>query len=375
MKRSSSIDCHSIGMSLKRVKISTSPGELRLDRDIESLISGKRWMSTANHGLGNNVYHGGASLDRRGSRIHVELHSHHARLTRDPVDPMRLRLTFLDQITSSKNINAPTDSNNAQRSTSSPLPPERWTFLIEIPRMYPHAPPSITRVTRDFVPNNENVGHLGNMNLDRQNSSASAAMVASSVMQGRVEPPAPEQIFINLLPPTLHHHPSRPQSGGLGDTQMDLATAVCNSWTPVSTLQDLIDFLIGIPARRREWWSAERDRRRNHQPNQQRFFGCHAAPAAQPTIAPGNNSFSDTHQYLPLEHQHIPHQSKKQEPYHSSQCKMDEDGEVSNFEYMMEDSQHDFSGLVRTERQVNPFTTNRFDVGYEREANIRSYWR
>ena len=329
-------------MSLKRVKISTSPGELRLDRDIESLITGKRW-STANHGLDNNENHCKSSFDRRGSRIHVELYSHHARLMRDPVDPLRLRLTFLDQITSSKHNDAPTDNNNAQRSTSSPLPPERWTFLIQIPRMYPHAPPSILRVTRDFVSN------LGNMNLDRQNSSASAAMVASSVMQGRVEPPAPEQVFINLLPPILHHH----QGGGLGDTQMDLATAVCNSWTPVSTLQDLIDFLMGIPARRREWWSAESHRSTNHQQNQQSFYG-----VAQPTIAPPNNSFSDSQE----------HQSKGQEPYHSSQCEMDEDGEVSNFEYMMEDSQHDFS-----ERHINPFTPNRFDVGYERGTNIRNY--
>ena len=351
MKRSSSIDCHSIGMSLKRVKISTSPGELRLDRDIESLIAGKRWTSTANHGLGDNENHCKSSLDRRGSRIHVELYSHHARLMRDPVDPLRLRLTFLDQITSSKH-----NDYNAQRSTSSPLPPERWTFLIQIPRMYPHAPPSILRVTRDFVSN------LGNMNLDRQNSSASAAMVASSVMQCRVEPPAPEQVLINLLPPTLHHHPSRPQGGGLGDTQIDFATAVCNSWTPVSTLQDLIDFLMGIPARRREWWSAESDRIRNHQQNQQRFYG-----VAQPTIAPANNSFSDSNHHQPQEHQHIFHQSNEQEPYHSSQCEMDEDGDVSNFEYMMEESQHDLS-----ERHVNPFTPNRFDVGYERGTNIRN---
>jgi hypothetical protein len=44
------------------------------------------------------------------------------------------------------------------------------------------------RVTMDFVSN------LGNMNLDRQNRSASAAMVVSSLMQCRVEPPAPEQV-------------------------------------------------------------------------------------------------------------------------------------------------------------------------------------
>lgn len=367
MKRSSSIDCHSIGLSLKRVKISTSPGELRLDKDIESLISGKRWTSTANHG---------SSLDRRGSRIHVELYSHHARLVRDPVDPLRLRLTCLHQTTSSSNNNTSSDNNNAQRPASSPLPPELWTFLIQVPRMYPHVPPAITRVTRDFVPNNENL----DMNLDRHNSSASAAMVASSVMQAHAEPPAPEKVLINLLPPTLHHNHLRPQGGDLGGTQgftksldIDSATSVCNSWTPVSTLQDLLDFLMGIPARRREWWSAESDRRRYHQQHQQRFFGSHAAPVAQPTIAPATNSFSGSHQHQPQEHQNIFHQSTAQGPYHTSQCEMEEDGEVRNFESTMEDSRHYFSGTVQTERRVNPFISNRFDVGYERGANIRHY--
>ncbi|KAL3815702.1 hypothetical protein ACHAXA_004882 [Cyclostephanos tholiformis] len=370
MKRSSSADCNFIGLSLKRVKISTSPGELRLDRDIDSLISGKRWMSTANLCLSNNENHRDFSSDHKGSRIHVELYSHHARLVRDPVDPMRLRLTCLHQTTSSSNNYDPTDNYNAQRSTPSPLPPERWTFSIQVPRMYPHVPPAITRVTRDFVPNTENL----DANLDRYNSSASAAMVASSVMQGHVEPPAPKKVLINLLPPSLHHYP---QGGGLGDTQgfieildIDLATSVYNSWTPVSTLQDLLDFLIAMPARRWEWWTAENDRRRNHQQHQLGFFNGHP-PAAQPTIAPATNSFSDIHQHQCQEHQQILRLSIEQESHQICQCEMDEDGELSNFESMTEDSPG-FSGTLRTEG-LNPFTANRFDVGYKRETNTRPY--
>jgi hypothetical protein len=236
--------------------------------------------------------------------------------------------------------------------------------------MYPHIPPTITRVTRDFVPNNENL----DANLDRYNSSASAAMVASSVMQGHVEPPAPKKVLINLLPPMLHHHHSRPQGGGLGDTQgfteildIDLATSIYNSWTPVSTLQDLLDFLMAMPARRWEWWIAENDRRRNHQHHQQRFFGSHP-PAAQPTIVPAANSFSDIHQHQRQEHR----LSIEQESHNACQCEMDEDGELSNFESMMEDSPG-FSGTLRIDRRVNPFTANRFDVGYERETNTRHY--
>ena len=371
MKRSSSADYRLIGLSLKRVKISTSPGELRLDRDIDSLISGKRWTSTANLcGLSDTENHRGSSSEHRESRIHVELHSHHARLMRDPVDPLRLRLTCLHQTTSSSNNYDPTDKYNAQRLSSSPLPPERWTFLIQVPRMYPHVPPAITRVTRDFVPYNENL----DANLDSYSSSASAAMVASSVMQGHLEPPVPKTVLINLLPPTLYHHHSRPQGGGVGDIQdfteildIDLATSVYNSWTPVSTLQDLLDFLMVMPARRWEWWGAESDRRRNHQQHQQRFFDGHP-PVAQPTIAPAANSFSVIHQNQRQEHR----LSIEQESHYSYQCEMDEDREVSTFESMMEDSPG-VSGTARTERRVNPFTANRFDVGYEREANTRHY--
>ncbi len=99
-----------------------------------------------------------------------------ARLVRDPVDPLQLRLTCL------------LHSRNTLHPLSSSLqtpPIERWTFCICMPRMYPHAPPTITRVTRDIVPNNENMAHLGNVNLDyhTNSNSASAAILASSAMQ------------------------------------------------------------------------------------------------------------------------------------------------------------------------------------------------
>jgi ubiquitin-protein ligase len=301
---------------LKRVDMSTtSPGELRLDRDIESLISGKRWALTATHDLGNNENHFGSSLNRRGSRIHFELHSHHARLVRDSVDPLRLRLTYTGGLAATADATpssaaaaddddggavvgddrkdnagedgddgededdysdgedydsdytyetvdgdedddddddgeeaaaAPNDINDARPLTSSPLPLERWTFLIQIPRMYPHVPPRINSVARDFVP--------GNMNLDCHNTSDSMAMAASSMMQSHLKPPAPHQILIKDLPPTL----DLPQDGSLGVAHSSSEfLEVCNSWTPVSTLQDLIDFLVGIPARRQGWWSGQ----------------------------------------------------------------------------------------------------------------------
>jgi hypothetical protein len=265
MKRSS-VDCHAIGQSLKRFKISTSPGELRLDRDIECLLAGKRWTSMVHH----SQCCGDVTNDRRGGgRIHGEIYSRDAHLVRDPVDPLQLRLSCLLH---SRNNSHPLSSLHAP-------PVERWTFCICMPRMYPHAPPTITRVTRDIVPNNENMACLGNVNnLDyhTNSNSASAAILASSAMQHHnMEPPVPEQVLIQLLPPTSNHSDLSSGNGSAHGVaknywDIDLATAVCNSWTPVSTLQDLIDFLMEIPARRWEWWSKESNRR--HHLQQQWYY-------------------------------------------------------------------------------------------------------
>lgn len=359
MKRSSPLDCQSIGQSLKRVKISTSPGELRLDRDIESLILGGRWASTAQAPgavpiEGGWPRHGGTASPR-GGRIHGELFRHDARLARDPVDPLRLRLTYFPPP-------PPTaDRHSGTGRPSSPLPPERWTFLIRMPRMYPHVPPVVARVTRDFSQNNENASHLGNRNVscDYNYYSASTTIVASSALRAQVEPPVPQQIFVRPLPPTPH---SGFRDGGddrgpeLSD--IDRVTAVFDSWSPVSSLQDLIDFLVGIPSRRREWWSVESNRKRPQQ--QHRVLGYHvsgASPMEQPTIAPVTSS-AHARQY---QHYQAFHQPKQQQILPSdTNCNMEDDGDIKIVESMMEDARHGFTG----ERHANPFTENRFDVGY-----------
>ena len=383
MKRSSSGDYNSIGLSLKRVKISTSPGEICLDRDIESLILSKRWTSSASQGdddgdRNENSPRSSSSLDRRGIRAHVELYSHHARLVRDPVDPLKLRLTCLHQSstssqtpTDSHNNNNPNDNNNTTRAarpttaTTSPLPPERWTFLIHIPRMYPHVPPTITHVNREYITNNENFAFLGNINLARHNSSLSAAMVASSVMQSHyLEPPAPEQVLINLLPPTeLHSHTTRPQIGsGLSSLppinnkqylDIDSATSVCNTWTPVSTLQELLDFLIGLPGRRREWWATDINRRSRD------------SLAASPlTIAPPLvNNNNATKSYFSDSDNNEHHES--QESYMSLGLDEDNNREMTG-ESMIEDSQSPSRRLVTSTMMVDsPARPASQTVGYK----------
>lgn len=239
-----------------------------------------------------------------------------------------------------------------------------------MPRMYPHVPPAITRVTREVVPNNENMAHLGNMNSNYYNS-ASATIVASSVMQSHVEPPVPEQVLIHPLPPTPN---SDVYVSSTKLLDIDSATAIFNAWTPVSSLQDLIDFLMGIPARRREWWSSENNRR-HHQEQQHFLKNYHdgTTPVGQPTIAPHQCQQQQQQNYQPF------HNHKDQHQLSQSHFDMEYDGDMNDVESMMEDARHDFSGATPTERRANhPFTTNRFDVGYDRGAmiqQIQHHWR
>ncbi|KAL7519324.1 hypothetical protein ACHAWX_004791 [Stephanocyclus meneghinianus] len=320
MKRSTSpLDCQSIGQSLKRVKISTSPGELRLDRDIELLLSSKTWISTENN-------------PPNGGRIN-EISSQNARLVRDPVDPLRLRLTVL------------------RRPSLHSM--EQWMFFIQMPRMYPHVPPVVTRVSRDVGQENFD----GCMGVNRSLTTA-AAMVASSAMQ-RAEPPVPEHVVIRALPPLRAGDVSSSQCNDLemegfsedyseDFSPIDAATAVYRCWSPVSSLGELIDFLTGIPEKRREWWSVESNRR-GHLQSVRSFHSM----AAYPTMAPFqyNSNVTIAATKFPLKSQQYPLSPMK---YHKSQfpsspCDMDAD--KMDLESTIEDS---------------PFIANRFDVGYER---------
>ena len=341
--------------------------------------------------------------------------------------------------------------------------------------MYPHAPPVITRVSRDVIPNNENVAYNSlnsnsynnhfhnnnnnhfsntvNMNTSMGgipdgamvNSSyiqncwsnegamgrTSAAMVASSVMQSQVEPPVPEQVWIQSLPPMrstcdgsslssssssgavpqsrgedsfefgsgigLNNNVCETSAGvGFGSEgveghnvlEIDAATSIYNAWSPISSLGDLLDFLIGIPARRREWWSSGHNRQRHQQ--QLRFLrsgnggvegggplstSVRLVPTASNASNTVQNVWSEPNNAMPSSPQHLlrHHCHTKQPPFPSSSCDMDHDGEDDNL-MMMDDCKHDCDGMISSpKKRVNPLATNRFDVGYDRGAMIHRW--
>lgn len=292
--------------SFKRVKISTSPGELRLDRDIECLLHSSKWAPSKE----NNPPHQHGRL--------IELCRHNATLIRDAVDPLRMKLIVW----------------HGSR--------ERWTFFLQLPRMYPHVPPVVSRVSREILPES-----------GVYDVSASAVMVASSVMQ-RGEPPVPEKVLVRSLPPSragecVDNMDCASHEDGLWE--IDSATSVYRQWSPVSSLEELIDFLITIPERRRQWWSVESNRRAHLQS----MRSCSMTPVMQNLSmqsAVQTMQYSNQIMCSPKRCQKEPQMQHTQFP--SSPCDMEAES--------LEAIEH------------SPFIANRFDVGYERGAMMRHHW-
>ncbi|KAL3770269.1 hypothetical protein ACHAWO_003674 [Cyclotella atomus] len=299
---------HQISTSFKRVKISTSPGELRLDRDIDLLLHSSKWMpcSQENHPPSSS------------GRI-VELHSNNgSTLIRDAVDPLRIKLTLVQSR-------------------------ERWTFVLQLPRMYPHVPPVVTRVSREILPELSTSGGCDGL---------SAVMVASSVMQ-RGEPPVPDVVLVRCAPPCFENNRmelcSHEEEEGLWE--IDSETSVYREWSPVSSLGELIEFLISIPEKRRQWWSVEANRRSHLQwmrscsmvtPVMQNL-----SDAQPPSLMPSRQYSNQIMRSPQRCHK------EQQQQYPSSPCDM----EAESLEAI----------------EGSPFIANRFDVGYER-GSVMHHW-
>lgn len=286
-------------------------------------------------------------VDHSGNRVRAfgELRSPdgNSKINRDPVDPSKLRLTYLYQPQHSP-------------ASFSPLPLERWTFFIQMPRMYPHAPPAVIRVSRETTtPGGEDVrgGYSGWGSSPWGQGRASAAIVASSGVHSHTEPPVPEQIMI-MSRPIPHYLNDAENAAGNSNgaatpvpVEFDVATCVYNDWSPISTLGDLIDFLTGIPSIRREKWTRQDWLRHEQDPRNPNCAHARMTPlpVGHPTISP---SSSDAAHML---------------------TDMD-DGD--DLQAMADDSMsgHTLGDGKHTNVFLNP---NRFDMGYDR-GTTTTFW-
>lgn len=312
MKRSpsSSFSSGQTTSTTKRVKLSTSPGELRVDRDVEHLLLHHHWNEVPP-----------SSRDRCGAAL--ELRRKNASLIRDPVDPLRMRLVALHR-------------------------EERWVYHIRIPRMYPHVPPDVYRVCREAVDRSP-FGAVSSLYCHPHSSSASSRwMVASSVMQrGAWDPyPVPERIEVRSRPPPGSDNQFRRCDS---DDSMEVCrggddtAAVYDRWSPVSSLGELLDFLIRFPERRRND-DGRGGSNRTLEP-------CGGRSLVTPVNLPGVPS---TVRHQQQQHQHQQQQQQQQQQYRpSSPCDMEEDVAEN---------------ATTIRGTSSPFVTNRFDVGYERRV-------
>ena len=315
----SSLDCfNSIGSSLKRVKISTSPGELRLNKDIEAMAHGQTGHGHRN-GNGHQYVYGGheahhgvqqrqqsaelewISVDESGGgggtsnctmssnpecgvQYHRTLQSSDGTVIvrRDIVDPLRLRIsvTFRTERPWEMRgwgVMAHSDPSDIY---------ETWTYLVQIPRMYPHSPPLVRRITREggSMPSNitelvrqqrqqhQQEQQMRQQQLAHQYSSESKADTAAIPLSPSAThgcpsgPPMVERIIISSNPSM---HPPSAEDGEMtgicidsdpsssaGSDPLTGTMATFGGWSPISRLSDLVAFLAELPVKRLEAWAA-----------------------------------------------------------------------------------------------------------------------
>lgn len=217
--------------------------------------------------------------------------------------------------------------------------------------MYPHSPPVVSRVSREIILPEISAGDAA----CEYYALSSAVMVASSVMQ-RGEPPVPDVVLVRCAPPSSNSYFSETNSMEYcsdsqeeGLWEIDSATSVYRSWSPVSSLGEFIEFLLSIPEKRRQWWSIES----NRVSHLQRMRSCSVTPIMQnfsigqpppAPLVPYSNQIVGSPQRCQKEQQH----------YHSSPCDM----EAESLEAI----------------EGSPFIANRFDVGYERGSVMHHHW-
>ena len=189
------LDCHSLQSSLKRVRLSCSPGELRLQRDLRNLVSEQGWNQVGEYCWN---FQDLASLEQ---------------VTQQ--DPLRLLLL----------VRCGGVSGQAARKST-------WKRCwITIPRMYPHRPPVISQI--EDMPNGH--GSTAEVAASWDSFSGNPFSRQHQIQQQNRTRPAVERIVIHETPPN-GHAPTVPCG----------ATVVYNNWSPIMRLGDLLSFVLDV---------------------------------------------------------------------------------------------------------------------------------
>jgi len=229
------VDCNLLQSSLKRVRLSRSPGEFRLQRDLKTLDAMK-WGSS--HVAPNALNFAATTWIHRSSG---------ARLTM--VDSLRICM-FLPMTATYQNIQNSTGvdpQQQYQHQLHSYHRDYRWRIMVQIPRMYPHNPPVVTRVEGLSVEGIAiNEAHPNSRNGKRKNENDGASSVHST-------PGVTTSESLFFTEAQLARSPSSGTMTSTGTNTTSKLSTVSgigktiewNRWSPITELGELLDFLLG----------------------------------------------------------------------------------------------------------------------------------
>lgn len=210
------LDCQSLQCSLKRVRLSSSPGELRLQRDLRHLESSGTWQRVGNA----DVWHWhppAAPVTARRRSPCTSTTAAVPRIELRQLESLRLRLTI----------------------------PNSVVVWIQVPRMYPHRPPLVGRIAyNDESPDSHRIEHIlvheappGRAESDSQQQQSPTERENYHQDTG--------DVFVETSSSSWTSHSD---SGEEQNTTLHYSadTIIYHDWSPVQRLGDLLEFVIGI---------------------------------------------------------------------------------------------------------------------------------
>lgn len=315
-----SLDCHTLQSSLKRVRLSISPGELRLQRDLGALTN-MGWQLLNNGPTRAETFQSQPPSKPQHPPAHFTV-------DQNPRWYFRASSTFQD-LEAELHLLDPLRLVLHLRRASAPL--EVGRIWIQIPRMYPHRPPVVSRtenlwmeqvIVREAPPNG--------MGSPSDHAEAHGeAREALHLSLGDSSLPAGSS-----LPLSLH------SSSSLG-----VKTVIYNEWSPVQGLGELLSFLLRSSLER-----SDSQRRQSPSPTTSG-----AAPAPSPPT-------TTSRAFLPP--------PSSDSIFFFEEHKMEDAHSFCNHR----NPHHDFSSQQNPSNQTNnkfmaTFAPNRFDVGYGKYHN------
>ena len=229
---SSCLDCQSLQSSLKRVRLSSSPGELRLQRDLRHLETSSTtgsWQRVRDEASDHDVWvwHPPAPPVSVRSLSKTAAGPRHPQIELRQLESLRLRLTYDNSV----------------------------VVWIQVPRMYPHKPPIISRIV--YNNNNHTTAQLQQQQHSKeiQNilvqeappmraAGEEKSATAASTAQLHQQTPGSEISSSSASSPdnnqeNLAYHLS---NNGFHDAN----TVVYHNWSPVQRLGNVLEFVISV---------------------------------------------------------------------------------------------------------------------------------